>query len=228
VLRLAVDSGEMTDNPCRKVSILKGEQHRTRYLTPDEEGRLMAALADGRTLLREMVILAIHTGLRVSEIFKLKLEHVDFHRDVLYIKATKTDEDREVPLNDVSRQLLTGLVAGARDRGKDYVFTNPRSGARYTTVKTAWRNACKRAGITDLRFHDLRHTFGTRAADAGVPLGAVAAVMGHADIHTTMRYAHATDEGKRRAVDAIDQVGKIRSHTGPKQQSALAPIAVNS
>ena len=64
VLRLAVDSGEMADNPCRKVSILKGEHHRTRYLSPDEEERLMLVLEDGRTLLREMVILAIHTGLR--------------------------------------------------------------------------------------------------------------------------------------------------------------------
>src|SRR5215470_9478518 len=73
-----------------------------------------------------------------------------------------------------------------------------------------------------------RHTFGTRAADAGVPLGAVAAVMGHADIHTTMRYAHATDEGKRRAVEAIEQTTKSRSQIGPRRQSDLAQMAVNS
>lgn len=208
VLRLAVDCGEMTENPCRKVSIFKGEHHRTRYLSPDEEGRLMAALENGRTLLREMVILAIHTGLRVSEILKLKLEHVDFHRDVLYITATKTDEDREVPLNDVTRRLLTQLVAGARDQGNEYVFTNPRSGARYITVRTAWRKACKRAGISDLRFHDLRHTFGTRAADAGVPLNAIRDVMGHKSTAMTERYAHATDEGKRKAVEALQAASR--------------------
>ncbi|MGH9760259.1 MAG: tyrosine-type recombinase/integrase [Blastocatellia bacterium] len=70
-------------------------------------------------------------------------------------------------------------------------------------MKNGFRGACREAGIRDFRFHDLRDTFGTRAADAGVALNAVASVMGHADIHTTMRYAHATDEGWRRAVEAV-------------------------
>jgi len=203
ILRLAVDGGEATENVCRKVNIFKGEQHRTRYLLPVEEQRLMIVLDDDRSPLRNMVVLAINTGLRVSEILKLKLDHVDFHRDVLHIKATKTDEDREVPLNDVTRQLLTHLVGRAQERGNEYVFTNPQTKTRYTTVKTAWLTACRRAGLTDLRFHDLRHTFGTRAADAGVPLNAIRDVMGHKTTAMTERYAHATDEGKRRAVEAV-------------------------
>lgn len=207
-MRLAVDSGDAVDNPCRKVSILKGEQHRTRYLLPDEEDRLMTVLEDGRSPLRFMVVLAINTGLRVSEILKLQIEHVDFHRDVLYIKATKTDEDREVPLNDITRRLLTDLVTRAQDRGNGYIFTNPRTGAQYVTIKTAWGNACRRAGIKDLRFHDLRHTFGTRAADAGVPLNAIRDVMGHHSTTMTERYAHATDEGKRKAVEAVQAASR--------------------
>lgn len=203
VLRLAVDCGEATENACRKVSIFKGEQHRTRYLLPDEEDRLMAVLSDERSPLRNMVVLAINTGLRVGEIFKLKCDHVDFHRDVLHVKGTKTDEDREVPLNDVTRRLLGELVSVARGQDTEHVFTNPHTNARYTTVKTAWLTACQRAGIKDLRFHDLRHTFGTRAADAGVPLNAIRDVMGHKTTAMTERYAHATDEGKRRAVEAV-------------------------
>ncbi|MGH9825804.1 MAG: tyrosine-type recombinase/integrase, partial [Blastocatellia bacterium] len=203
ILRLAVDSGDLAENPCRRVRILKGEQHRTRYLLPDEEERLMTVLEDMRSPLRNMVILAINSGLRVSEILKLKIEHVDFHRDVLYIKGTKTDEDREVPLNDVTRQLLTKLVMRAQGQGDDYVFTNPRTSTRYLTMKTAWHSACRQAGIRDLRFHDLRHTFGTRAADAGVPLNAIRDVMGHKSTAMTERYAHATDEGKRKAVEAL-------------------------
>jgi integrase len=108
-----------------------------------------------------------------------------------------------VPLNDVTRPLLTGLVGRSQDSNIDYVFINPRTGARYVTIKTAWGNACRRAGIKDLRFHDLRHTFGTRAADAGVPLNAIRDVMGHKSTAMTERYAHATDEGKRRAVEAL-------------------------
>jgi integrase len=75
----------------------------------------------------------------------------------------------------------------------------------YKDVKTAWHNACRKAGINNLRIPDLRHTFGTRAADAGVPLVAIGKVVGHASIQATMRYAHATDEGKRRAVQALER-----------------------
>jgi len=121
---------------------------------------------------------------------------------VLYIKHTKTDEDREVPLNDTARELLRELMQADR-MGGEFLFTNPKTGTRYTTIKTAWRTACRNAGLSNLRFHDLRHTFGTRAADAGVPLPAIRDVMGHRSIQTTERYAHATDEGKRRAVEAI-------------------------
>ena len=71
----------------------------------------------------------------------------------------------------------------------------------------ACRSALREAGITDLRFHDLRHTFGTRAVDGGASISAVKEVMGHVDIGTTMRYVHATDEGKRRAVEAAVRRG---------------------
>ena len=202
IFRLAVSSKEAAENPCREVKILKGEQHRTRYLLPEEEGRLMTTLTGERSHLCDMVTLAINTGLRVNELFGLKREDVDFHRDVLYIKHTKTDEDREVPLNDTARELLRELMQADR-MGGEFLFTNPKTGTRYTTIKTAWLTACRNAGLTNLRFHDLRHTFGTRAADAGVPLPAIRDVMGHRSIQTTERYAHATDEGKRRAVEAI-------------------------
>jgi integrase len=111
-----------------------------------------------------------------------------------------------VPLNDVIRRLLTDLVSRQQEGGNEYVFTNPQTSARYTTVKTAWLTACRGAGITGLRFHDLRHTFGTRAADAGVPLNAIRDVMGHKTTAMTERYAHATNEGKRKAVEAVQSV----------------------
>jgi len=71
--------------------------------------------------------------------------------------------------------------------------------------RTGWLKACKLAGIESLRIHDLRHTFGTRAADAGVPLPAIRDVMGHKSTKTTERYTHATDAGKRRAVEAAER-----------------------
>ena len=167
----------------------------------------MATLTGERSHLCAMVTVAINTGLRANELFSLRLDDVDFHRDVLYIKHTKTDEDREVPLNDTARELLRELIQ-TRRKGGDFVFTNPKTGTKYTTIKTAWLTACRIAGLSNLRFHVLRHTFGTRAADAGVPLPAIRDVMGHKSIQTTERYAHATDEGKRRAVEAIHNQSK--------------------
>ena len=69
----------------------------------------------------------------------------------------------------------------------------------------AFSTACRQAGITDFRFHDLRHTFGTRLADAGVDVVKIKELMGHASIVTTMRYIHATDQGKRGAIVVLSE-----------------------
>ncbi len=79
------------------------------------------------------------------------------------------------------------------------------TGTRYTDVKKSFSAACRRAGITDFRFHDLRHTFGTRLADAGVDVVKIKELMGHASIVTTMRYIHATDQGKRGAITVLSE-----------------------
>ena len=105
-----------------------------------------------------------------------------------------------MPLNDTARELLRGLIQAER-KGGEFLFINPKTGKPYTTIKTAWLTACRNAGLSNLRFHDPRHTFGTRAADAGVPLPAIREVMGHRSIQTTERYAHATDEGRRQTVE---------------------------
>jgi integrase len=194
-------------------------------LLPDEEERLMAVMNGHRAHLRRIVILAINTAMRRGELLRLQWDHTDFYKNEIKVVQTKTDRDRFVPMNTRVREELLSLRAEVTG---EFVFTNRKTGHYIADVKTAFESTCRAAGILDLHFHDLRHTFGTRAADAGVPIGAVAAVMGHADIHTTVRYAQATDECKRRAVEAIDQVGKIRSQIGPKQQSALAPIAIDS
>ena len=122
IFRLATASKDAAENPCREVVALKGEQPRTRYLSPDEEKRLMATLIGERSHLHAMATLAINTGLRANELFSLKISDVDFHRDVLYIKHTKNDEDRDVPLNDTARELLRELIQA---NGKGVEFSSP-------------------------------------------------------------------------------------------------------
>ena len=80
---------------------------------------------------------------------------------------------------------------------------NPDTAKPYTDIKTAFGTACQLAGIENLHWHDLRHTFGTRLAEAGCSEATIADLMGHSDPQTTRRYTHATDRAKRAAVEAV-------------------------
>src|SRR5689334_18240299 len=95
----------------------------------------------------------------------------------------------------------------------EFVFTNPDTGTRYTDVKKAFSAACWEAGISNFTFHDLRHTFGTRLADAGVDVVKIKELMGHASIVTTMRYIHATDQGKREAITVWSEYRQRHQYT---------------
>jgi integrase len=125
------------------------------------------------------VILDLNTGLREMELLTLKSERIDFHRDVIYVKGTKSDEDREVPINGTARKLLTELISAAKQNDHEYLFTNPKTKRHHACIKNAWNTAGRKAGIANLRFHDLRYTFGTRSVDNGASIGAVQKVMGH-------------------------------------------------
>jgi integrase len=90
-----------------------------------------------------MVILDINTGLREMELITLKREHIDFHRDVIYVKRTKSDEDRDVPINGAARKLLAELLAVAEQNGYDYLFTNPKTKRYHACIKNAWKTVSK-------------------------------------------------------------------------------------
>ena len=106
-------------------------------------------------------------------------------------------------MEPIVRTALSELRETSSDA--EYVFVNPDTGTRYTEVKKSFSAACREAAITDFRFHDLRHTFGTRLADAGVDVVKIKELMGHASIVTTMRYIHATDQGKRGAIIVLSE-----------------------
>ena len=91
----------------------------------------------------------------------------------------------------------------ANSESRKYLFTNPDTGKKYVCILRSWTTACELAGISDFHFHDLRHTFGTRAIENGATLVEVKEVMGHKSIQTTEGYVHATEAGERRAVEAV-------------------------
>ena len=201
ILSMAVDNGIIDSNPARKVKKLRLDNMRKRYLTLEEERRLFAVLTGRRSHLKPVVILAIHTGMRRGELLGLRWQNVDFARGMIYVTNTKTGHDREVPMNSLVQEILVELQRAGGEH--EFVFINPKTGINLSEVKRGFRSACREAGIHDLRFHDLRHTTGTRLADAGTDAFAIAEVLGHQSLQTTKRYTHATELRKRRAVEAL-------------------------
>jgi integrase len=201
VFSMAADNGIIESNPVRKVNKLRLDNMRKRYLTVEEEQRLLNALSTKRAYLKPLVILAIHTGMRRGELLNLKWQNVDFVRSLIYVTNTKTGYDRDVPMNSLVKEILLELQR--QNDGYEHVFANPATGVNVKEIKNGFRAACREAGISDFRSHDLRHTTGTRLADAGTDAFAIAEVLGHRSLQTTKRYTHATELRKRRAVEAL-------------------------
>lgn len=150
--------------------------------------------------LDKIILLHLNSGLRKTELLKLRPEDCDFEAGLIRVRETKNDEPRQVAMNTSARLILIALAANAD--GKEYLFTISRTGTRYKDVKKAYKRLLKDAGIDDLWFHDIRHSFATAAGnDPSVSLPALSETLGHRSIKTTMIYTHATDEGKRRVVD---------------------------
>jgi integrase len=211
---LAIDLGLAIHNPCRKVKRFREDNERNRYLSDEEESRLMAVLNGPREALRPLVVLAIHSGMRRGELLSLRWANVDFERGLIHVmnshrEKTKTGHSRSIPMNEIARKELQALHAESGDT--EYVFVNRTTKKPRTELKRGFRTACREAKLEDFHFHDLRHTAATRLGDAGVDARRIMAILGHRCIQTSARYTHATDDGLRRAVEALVHREKINS-----------------
>jgi integrase len=212
VLALAVDAGHINENPCRRVRRFKEDNARVRFLSDDEEARLMKQIGE-REPLRSVVIFALNTGLRRGEIFSLRWSEVDWSRNFIHVINTKTGRSRIVPLNERTRAVLQLQQQKSQREKKpqsEFVFVSRRTGTRLRNLRNGFGNACEDAKVTNFHFHDLRHTFASRLADAGVDAFTIAELMGHSTLEMTKRYTHVTDERKARAVAALTQKPKTR------------------
>src|SRR5438067_3803821 len=198
IFSLAFDAELLDDNPCRRVKKLRTANQRVRYLSNAEEEALFKALR-GQNWVKNIIVMAINTGMRRGELFDLKWFDVDFNRRIVHVRQSKSGRPRVIPLNATTQTLLGGLP-----KTSEYVFPSPKkSERRVNDVGRQFERAVNNAKIADFHFHDLRHTAATRMADAGADPFTLAAILGHSDIRMTARYTHATDQAKRRAVDNL-------------------------
>ena len=206
LMNLAEQWGMRPDasNPCRHVERFK-ERSRERYLSAAELARLADALAEAAREAGGMpptvaaIRLLLFTGARLSEILTLKWEHVDFERACLRLPDSKTGS-KTVHLNAPALAVLAGIE---RHEGNPYVIVGQKRGAHLVNLQKPWRAIRERAGMPDLRVHDLRHSYASVGAAAGLGLPMIGALLGHREAATTARYAHLADDPLRQANDAI-------------------------
>ncbi len=182
----------------RKVKLLKGENKRLRYLSDDEIERLINAC--GKEI-KPIVITALNTGMRKSEILHLTWNRVDLKNRIILLDKTKNGERREIPINQTLFYTLSGIV---RNIKTDYVFYNPETLKPYYDLKKSFAAALKKAHIIDFHFHDLRHTFASRLVMGGVDLTTVKELLGHKSITMTLRYSHLASAHIQNAVKVLD------------------------
>jgi len=199
LLSLACEEGLLNKKP--KIKLLREENQRNRYLKDSEEYQLLKSLETSRIYLRPLVILGIDTGMRLGEIENLRWPDIDFQRETIYVAKSKTGKPRSIPMTNRTKELLLSL----RTNERESVFEN------LPGISMAFRKACRKAGIVNFHFHDLRHTFATRLAESGADVATIAALLGHSSIQMAMRYSHITDDRIRRSVKALDNYGQMSS-----------------
>ena len=191
--RLAEDWGLVPEgcNPCRSV-VKYPQRKRERFLTDEEFTRLGQVLDEVATqggaspAAVSAIRLLMLTGCRKSEILTLRWEHVALDTGELRLPETKTGA-RVISLPPMAVELLAGLP---RDLGSPWVIPGRHPGTHLRDLSDAWKVIRTRTGLDDVRIHDLRHSFASRALALGESLPMIGKLLGHSQVETTARYAH--------------------------------------
>jgi len=204
-------------NPCAGVPLLEENNKKERYLSPEEAQRLYAAVCQSDSpMLKSIVPMLILTGARKREVLDAKWADFDFARRLWRIPTTKTGRARHVPLSDGA---LTVLSTMPRDPVCPWAFANPKTGKPYVSIFYAWDTARRRAALSDVRIHDLRHSFASLLINQGRTLYEVQHLLGHTQVKTTQRYAHLSPDTLLAAANAASTA--VGSLMGVMPSSAL-------
>ena len=206
-------------NPCRSIRKYK-LRLRNRHLTRDEFRRLGQALRDGEAEgwicapAAAALRLLILTGCRRDEILTLRWDDVDRHARELRLRDSKSGPCM-VALTPAVEAVLDGI---RRIRGNPWVIVGEAPGSRLMTLKSTWRRVKSRAGLTDVRLHDLRHSYATRALALGESLTMIGKLLNHAQMQSTARYAHIMVDAEKAAAARVGE--RIAAHVAGRSAAA--------
>ena len=220
MFNLALGWGWVEANPCVGVE-RNQEEMRERYLSPQELGRVMTALAaHPNQTSANAVRLLLLTGARRGEVLGATWDQFDFSAGVWTkpASATKQRRSHRVPLSEPAQQLLAEMHAASD--GGSALFPGRRGAEQQRGLRTFWATVTRQADIEGVRLHDLRHTYASYLASAGMSLPLIGALLGHSSPATTARYAHLLDDPLRAATE---RVGAIVTGAG-KGGAPVVPI----
>ena len=191
LFNLAIEEGVLTGrNPAASLKLFQ-EVHRDVYLTPDQVRRLVDMLHDepNRGAAAVMFLLLL-TGARLSEILKARHCDVNLALSLVTVPKSKNGRTRYIRLNPPAVQVIRVQQRNAVE-GNPYLFPGKKARQPLESVRGPWERARSRANLpAGFRLHDLRHTFASALANAGVPINEIADLLGHRQLSTTKRYAH--------------------------------------
>lgn len=215
----------MTTKPLSDVSKPKKPDNLPKAITPEQLESLCESLREDYSRKRSkrwikqgqmvwripLFWFALYTGMRRSELARLRWKHIDFDRNVIYIYEQKNGKEQTIPLGKKARQVLLGSEHLRDGEPDDFVFRSPdfegkdRSARNFgERASEAFRKARRRAGLPEaLSFHSLRHGTATALAEAGKSATTIKEVMRHADIQTSLRYVHMANEHLRSEMNDV-------------------------
>lgn len=226
----AVEWGFLRAYPFKSIKELKEPPGKVRFITPEEFERLLWACHPESLLqnpnnwgrkfskllsdyLKPIVIIAFHTGMRMGEILNLKWQDVNLITRTISIETAKSNHRRIIPINNTLYQIFLSLQNNSTE---EKIFPNIYN----QQLTNAFSRACKRAGINNFRFHDLRHSFASYLAMAQQNLRTIQILLGHKDFRMTMRYSHLSDQTLKEAVSILDKIsGQIIGPTSRKHDN---------
>ena len=187
-------------NPTKGVPLYEENNKKERYLSATEAQRLYEALCDSESeMIRFIVPMLILTGARKREVLDARWLDFDLNNRRWRIPMTKTGRARHVPLSDGAMQLLASVP---RFGDCEWAFPNPDTLKPYVSIFYAWDRAREKAGLQDVRIHDLRHSFASLLVNSGRTLYEVQQLLGHTQVKTTQRYAHLSQDTLLSAANA--------------------------
>jgi integrase len=209
IFNKAIEWGHKLENPATGVKKFK-ETARDRFLQKDEITALLKALKDEQnTIIRDYILISLLTGARKSNVCSMKWSQVDLYTKIWRIPETKNGDSLNIPITDKVIEILTlrkqeNIVLGFKD--SDYVFPGKGATGHLVEPKKAWKNILNRAGIKDLRLHDLRRTFGSWQAISGSSMQVIGKSLGHKSSSATEIYARLSMDPVRESVEKVAKI----------------------